>query len=79
MGQWRALLGYPRDVIGTACRGSFIEARFALLDCERKPGVAAQWVAHGIRAWRAAKARRVQEGDTHTCVASTRTICQLSR
>jgi hypothetical protein len=57
----KALLGYPRDVIGTACRGSLIEARFALLDCERKPGVAAQWVAHGIRAWRAAKTRRMQE------------------
>jgi hypothetical protein len=56
----RAMLGFLPDVIGTVCRGSLIEARFALLDCERKPGAAAQLVAQGIRTWRAAKTRRVQ-------------------
>ncbi len=57
----QAMLGFLPDVIGTACRGSLIEARFALLDCERKSGAAAQLVAHGIRSWRAAKTRRLQE------------------
>ena len=56
----RAMFDFLPDVIGTACRGSLIEVKSALLDCERKPGAAAQLVAHGIRTWRAVKTRRVQ-------------------
>jgi hypothetical protein len=54
------MLRNVRRVVDTAANGLLLEAKFALLDCERKDGAAARLVARGIRAWRSAKAHRRQ-------------------
>lgn len=50
-----ALLRHGGEALRTALRGHARQARFALLECERKDGMAARLVARALDAWRAAK------------------------
>lgn len=55
---YRSRAGMLRNVgrvIDTAAHGTLLEAKFALLDCEREDSAAAELVARGLRAWRSAK------------------------
>ncbi|MFC5549598.1 GNAT family N-acetyltransferase [Massilia aerilata] len=56
-----AMLRHAGRVADMALHGACLEAKFALLDCEREDGAAARLVARGIRAWRSAKARHRQD------------------
>jgi hypothetical protein len=50
-----AFFRHFRDVVRTALHGYALEAKFAILDCERKEGRVARLVARAIGAWRASK------------------------
>ena len=50
-----SLFRNTKSVIWTALRGYTLEAKFALLDCERKDGRAAKLVTRALGVWRASK------------------------
>lgn len=60
-----ALFRNLKSVVWTALRGHTVEAKFALLDCERKDGRAARLVTRALMVWRASKKIYRRSGPTN--------------